>query len=241
MFARECARAGAKLHTIDAGGGWPILYGDEKSEMQSHAVFGKALIEGVQRGGADMLGLTLQVEPGRDVKQVWFPGVHCDVGGGYVETGLSDGALKWMVDEAIALDLGLDEQLTGQIKPDARGLLHNSLDGVFKHLPVEVLPSIAGPKFVPSSIKITKPLGTKGRVPVQFTGTLEDLVNEPRTVTINFGDGATAACVVSGLSFSCKHDYALPTPALFKTYNFELTATNGKGTLDTYKSTVRIP
>src|SRR5258708_17539926 len=32
------------------------------------------------------------------IKQVWFPGVHCDVGGGYKEfeeAGLSKGALHW--------------------------------------------------------------------------------------------------------------------------------------------------
>ncbi|GAA4914917.1 putative alpha/beta hydrolase family protein DUF2235 [Actinomycetospora succinea] len=31
--------------------------------------------------------------------QVWFPGGHGDVGGGKPETGLSDGALRWMADE----------------------------------------------------------------------------------------------------------------------------------------------
>ena len=31
--------------------------------------------------------------------QVWFPGGHGDVGGGKPETGLSDGALRWMVEE----------------------------------------------------------------------------------------------------------------------------------------------
>ena len=41
--------------------------------------------------GAFQATLWTKVEPGRDVKQVWFPGVHSDVGGGYVETGLSDG------------------------------------------------------------------------------------------------------------------------------------------------------
>jgi hypothetical protein len=29
-------------------------------------------------------------EQGQELKQVWFAGVHCDVGGGYQETGLSD-------------------------------------------------------------------------------------------------------------------------------------------------------
>ena len=36
------------------------------------------------------------------LKQVWFPGVHSDVGGGYPgdESGLSDLAMRWMLDEA---------------------------------------------------------------------------------------------------------------------------------------------
>jgi hypothetical protein len=34
------------------------------------------------------------------VTQVWFPGVHSDVGGGHEESGLSDIALKWMIERA---------------------------------------------------------------------------------------------------------------------------------------------
>jgi uncharacterized protein (DUF2235 family) len=43
----------------------------------------------------------------RDLKQVWFPGVHCDVGGGYPEpeSGLSKIALRWMLKEAITAGL----------------------------------------------------------------------------------------------------------------------------------------
>ena len=37
------------------------------------------------------------------IKQVWFPGVHADIGGGYPEAGLSDIALHWMIDEVVAL------------------------------------------------------------------------------------------------------------------------------------------
>jgi diaminopimelate decarboxylase len=66
-FACECAQAGAKLTTVDAGGGWPILYGDEERPAQTHAVFGRALIDGLRRGGADKLGVTLLVEPGRSI------------------------------------------------------------------------------------------------------------------------------------------------------------------------------
>ena len=34
------------------------------------------------------------------LEQVWFPGVHSDVGGGYASTGLSDAAFLWMVEKA---------------------------------------------------------------------------------------------------------------------------------------------
>jgi uncharacterized protein (DUF2235 family) len=34
------------------------------------------------------------------VEQVWFPGVHCDVGGSYTESQLSDITLSWMMQKA---------------------------------------------------------------------------------------------------------------------------------------------
>lgn len=44
----------------------------------------------------------------QDLEQVWFAGAHCDVGGGYADTGLSDIALLWMVAKAKACGLALD-------------------------------------------------------------------------------------------------------------------------------------
>jgi uncharacterized protein (DUF2235 family) len=37
------------------------------------------------------------------IRQVWFPGVHSDIGGGYPESGLSDLALQWMINEATSV------------------------------------------------------------------------------------------------------------------------------------------
>jgi uncharacterized protein (DUF2235 family) len=55
----------------------------------------------------------LYAEPGdivgaRSLKQRWFPGVHCDVGGSYPqnESGVSESALRWMIDE-VAGELGI--------------------------------------------------------------------------------------------------------------------------------------
>lgn len=65
-------------------------------------------------------------------KQVWFPGEHGDVGGGRKESGLSDGALLWMIEQAKDAGLIFKEQMVKQIKPDPSGFTHNPTTGLFK-------------------------------------------------------------------------------------------------------------
>jgi len=77
----------------------------------------------------------------QNVKQVWFAGVHSDVGGSYAEaeSGLSKVPLRWMLCEAQAAGLKLDLQkvidvLGGKfpyVPPNASGKLHKSLHGVW--------------------------------------------------------------------------------------------------------------
>jgi uncharacterized protein (DUF2235 family) len=45
------------------------------------------------------------------LKQVWFEGVHSDVGGGYDDSGLSDTTLLWMTDQARECGLVFDQAL----------------------------------------------------------------------------------------------------------------------------------
>jgi hypothetical protein len=69
--------------------------------------------------------------PGQDVKQVWFPGSHKDVGGGHPEHGLSDGALEWMIDEAsAAVKLSFNPTTLGQIRPNYLDVQHDDDRGV---------------------------------------------------------------------------------------------------------------
>ena len=78
-----------------------------------------------------------------DAKQIWFTGVHCDVGGGYQERGLSDGPLRWMIEQA--QDVGLvfrdgiikEKDWHKEVKPDPWGVRHDSTTGVFAHLPTQ--------------------------------------------------------------------------------------------------------
>ena len=84
-----------------------------------------------------------QEAPGVDLKQVWFPGSHSDVGGGYPESesGLSKHALAWMAAEAADAGLLLDAERLDEVLgrrgtdfvPQALGPLHNSTTG-FWHL-----------------------------------------------------------------------------------------------------------
>jgi len=64
------------------------------------------------------------------VEQVWFPGVHSDVGGGYPEHDLSDITLEWMVKKAKADGLKIypNHKVTVDRNPD--GVLHDSRSGI---------------------------------------------------------------------------------------------------------------
>ena len=65
----------------------------------------------------------------RQVEQVWFPGVHSDVGGGYQQCQLSDITLSWMMQKAKENGLTFDPQAEAQyLAPppdDAYGEAHD--------------------------------------------------------------------------------------------------------------------
>ncbi|MBV6823564.1 DUF2235 domain-containing protein [Pseudomonas sp. PD9R] len=79
--------------------------------------------------------------PRTDVKQVWFPGVHSDVGGGYAanEAQLALGAFRWMLGEAMAVGLHVDLNkarkqmimISGSVR-DACGPMHDSMTDGWK-------------------------------------------------------------------------------------------------------------
>ena len=81
----------------------------------------------------------------KEVQQVWFSGVHSDVGGGYEQTGLSDIALTWMVQRAARNGLEFSSDFTTPprsialsagssvpVQPCATGKLHDSWQGFYK-------------------------------------------------------------------------------------------------------------
>jgi uncharacterized protein (DUF2235 family) len=53
----------------------------------------------------------------QDILQVWFAGVHADIGGGYPEkqSGLSKYPLLWMIEEAVKCGLAVDRRTVNQL------------------------------------------------------------------------------------------------------------------------------
>lgn len=92
----------------------------------------------------------------QDIKQVWFSGVHSDVGGGYpeIQSGAAKFPLKWMVDEAAEHNLLFKPRMISRLvegnisendsvyyaKPDENAGLHDSMNPAWKI--IEYLPRL---------------------------------------------------------------------------------------------------
>jgi uncharacterized protein (DUF2235 family) len=116
----------------------------------------------------------------QDIKQVWFAGVHSDVGGSYpeAESGLSKIALEWMLVEAKAAGLQVDPyranivlgrtpapEWPSHVEPNATAAAHESLYGAWWML--EVLPH----KYVDMSSGAPVP---RWRIPLGSRRTIPD-------------------------------------------------------------------
>jgi uncharacterized protein (DUF2235 family) len=99
--------------------------------------------------------------PQQSLKQVWFAGVHSDVGGSYpdMQSGLSQVALEWMLCEAVSSGLLVNpasaEKVLGRVPPpppvtpDPQAKKHESLTGawwILEFLPHSYYDSVAKKK-----------------------------------------------------------------------------------------------
>jgi uncharacterized protein (DUF2235 family) len=70
------------------------------------------------------------------VEQVWFAGVHSDVGGGYPDCSPSDAALLWMMDRAESCGLALKPDARKGLNPKCDAALHDSMSAFYKAMGV---------------------------------------------------------------------------------------------------------
>jgi len=73
------------------------------------------------------------LKEGQSLRQVWFMGMHTDVGGGYKERKLSDIGLEWMLQHAVRHGLQIYKPKAGSTcTPDPNGEMHDSRDKWWK-------------------------------------------------------------------------------------------------------------
>jgi uncharacterized protein (DUF2235 family) len=88
---------------------------------------------------------------GVDLKQVWFAGVHCDVGGGYKEGGLSGCAMQWMIKEARSAGLQFEPHIQQAYAPNPLDKQHDEFKGIYRARIDRYVRDITGP--IHSSVK----------------------------------------------------------------------------------------
>jgi uncharacterized protein (DUF2235 family) len=82
------------------------------------------------------------------LEQAWFAGVHCNVGGGYEDAGLSDCALDWMWQRVSKIGLNLEAQQ--KPTPNPQGAIRDSMTFGYRLLGTNV--RVLGAKL-PSSFE----------------------------------------------------------------------------------------
>lgn len=72
------------------------------------------------------------IAPGQTIEQVWFSGVHSDVGAWYDERGLSNISLHWMLSKAMQHGLDADKVELEKRVPNPNDKLHNSYTSIWR-------------------------------------------------------------------------------------------------------------
>lgn len=131
----------------------PFLKGLQKYKYQFHDLEPSRIIKharhavSIDENREPFLPSLWKEKEGIDLKQVWFAGVHSDIGGGYKDAGLSNCACKWMMKEAFACGLSFESYLTGSVKPNPLDKHHNEYKGKFKALGKKIR-DIKGPLHI---------------------------------------------------------------------------------------------
>ena len=70
--------------------------------------------------------------PGQTVEQVWFAGVHTNIGGGYDNDGLANCAFQWMLEKAETCGLEVNKDFTKNYRSFHKDEIHDSLTFMYK-------------------------------------------------------------------------------------------------------------
>jgi uncharacterized protein (DUF2235 family) len=137
------------------GGVSPILYGFIDTSLHPDVLNAYHAMAIDEKRAEFPATLWTSPAPGQTLEQVWFCGVHCDVGGSYPDdsdgSALSDLTLAWMMSKASALGLEFDSAVESKyalpMDPkfalDTKHESWNPLWAFWKHRPIAASSTIA--------------------------------------------------------------------------------------------------
>jgi len=105
-----------------------LFHDTEPSKIVQHARHAVSIDENRE----DFAPVLWSDKPNVDVQQVWFAGVHTDIGGGYRERGLTDCATQWMLSQAKKFGLEFESHFVDGVKPDPADKQHNERRGIYR-------------------------------------------------------------------------------------------------------------
>ena len=112
---------------------WPLLFeNNEPSDKIAHACHALALDDERATFHPMVWNVTKIPRPER-IQQLWFPGMHADVGGGYPDDALSHVPLLWILGEAAApgrLRLKPEIVRNYELAASPLGTMHDSRSGI---------------------------------------------------------------------------------------------------------------
>ena len=138
--------------------------------------------------------------PGPETQELWFAGMHSDVGGGYPDNAVSLDPLIWMRDEAAQQRLMFDPVIMARHERGRypQALIHNSRAGLanfYRYAPRRIRGGAenGGVPVVHPSAVIKMRLGADGYAPLGLPGDFQvftggpDPASEPHGLTRNLG------------------------------------------------------
>ncbi|MFL5862286.1 MAG: DUF2235 domain-containing protein [Solirubrobacteraceae bacterium] len=147
--------------------GWETLWGFHDPQLSSHVKYAyhALAIDETRDPFKPTLWSQDPAAVGQTLEQVWFSGVHTEVGGGSSDSALSDIALLWMIDKAKACGLefkpncltpGGSDGGDGHVSPNYAGPLTDSRHGAWAamhpyHRLTQVMVRSAPDQFIASS------------------------------------------------------------------------------------------
>ncbi len=188
---------------------WPISFSNKRlSDRVDKACHALSLDD--ERKTFHPIRFEINPENKTQIEEVWFAGVHSDVGGGYPDADLEHVPLIWMVEHAVhegGLTFAADARQAFQARASAVGSRHDSRNGLgvfYRYGPRVIRDGVAdgGPPVVHHAVAERMVFGSDGYAPIVL----------PSSAMVLLPDGSRHS--IRGFQPEEKRDLAPPPPGM---------------------------